>query len=174
MKGVIVQCLRELVREEIGAETWTKVMRACGQNPERMLLAAEDFDDALVLDLVKATCEATGLSLGQAADAFGRRWMCHYAPRVYPMILDKHQGARELLLGMDDVHVKTTERMPNARPPRFDYEWTDERTLIMRYRSERSLIDFMVGLVRGVGERFDEALKVRKLSDDEVEVRFPG
>lgn len=81
--------------------------------------------------------------------------------------------AKEFLLKMDSVHAKTTRNMPNAHPPRFEYEWEGEKTLIMKYKSQRGLIDFMVGLIKGVGKHYNEELKVTKLGGDKVRVIFP-
>jgi hypothetical protein len=46
------------------------------------------------------------------------------------------------------------------------------KTLIMHYKSHRGLIDFMVGLIKGVGKYFKENLQVRKLGDKRVEIVF--
>ena len=43
----------------------------------------------------------------------------------------------------------------------------------MKYKSHRNLIDFLVGLVKGVGKFYKEDLKVSKLSNDKVEIVFP-
>jgi hypothetical protein len=42
----------------------------------------------------------------------------------------------------------------------------------MKYKSKRKLIDFMVGLIKGVGKFYKENLKVKKISDDKVEIIF--
>ena len=62
-------------------------------------------------------------------------------------------------------------RMPIRR--RFDYEWQDEHTLIMHYKSHRGLIDFLIGLIKGVGKYYNEDLRVAKKSETAVEIVFP-
>jgi len=74
---------------------------------------------------------------------------------------------------MDSVHVASTKSIPGANPPRFDYEWNDEKILIMKYKSQRGLIDFMVGLIKGVGKLYKADLKVTKLGSDKVKIVFP-
>ncbi len=73
---------------------------------------------------------------------------------------------------MDEVHRKVTLNIQNANPPRFDYEWKDEKTLIMTYKSKRNLIEFFIGLIKGVGKYFNEELEVRKLGGNRVEIKF--
>jgi len=43
----------------------------------------------------------------------------------------------------------------------------------MKYISKRGLIDFMVGLIKGVGKYYREDLKVTKLGNDRVKIVFP-
>ena len=42
----------------------------------------------------------------------------------------------------------------------------------MHYSSHRGLIDFMVGLVKGVGKFYNENIKVKKLGTEKIEVVF--
>jgi len=74
---------------------------------------------------------------------------------------------------MDSVHAAVTKSVPNSHPPRFEYEWKNEKTLIMKYKSQRGLIDFVVGLAKGVGKLYGENLKVTKIGNDKVEIVFP-
>ena len=77
-----------------------------------------------------------------------------------------------MILGMDKIHVQMTATIRNARPPRFDYQWKDERTLIVTYKSFRGMIDIYRGLVLGVGKLFNEPLRARKLDNTQVEIVF--
>ena len=74
---------------------------------------------------------------------------------------------------MDYVHATVIKNVPNAQPPRFEYEWLDDKTLIMKYKSRRRLIDFMVGSIKGVGKYYKEDLRVTKLGNDKVKIIFP-
>ena len=81
-------------------------------------------------------------------------------------------SAKELILGMDKIHYQVTKILPNAHPPRFDYEEIDEKTLKVHYKSHRKMINFYIGLVKGVGKLFKTPLQVKKLSDEYVEIKF--
>jgi hypothetical protein len=109
----------------------------------------------------------------QGANAFGEYWCCAYAPRVYPRTLQRFTNARDLLIGLDQIHVDVTRSMPNAAPPRFTYVWKSSNVLEVTYTSHRGMIDIYIGLARGVGTMFKEALVVRKLSSTLVENTFP-
>jgi hypothetical protein len=110
--------------------------------------------------------------LEQAAEAFGDYWVNVYAPNIYRTYFRTAKSAREFLLQMDRVHESVTMNIPNARPPRFSYEWPNDKTLIMKYISGRGMIDILAGCAKGVGKYFGEDVRVRKVGNDRIEVVF--
>jgi hypothetical protein len=84
----------------------------------------------------------------------------------------RFKSARELLLGLDHVHVEVTAMMTNARPPRFDYRWASDRVLIVTYKSHRDLLPLYMGLAWGVGKYFKEPLDVSRTGPDLVRIEF--
>ncbi len=173
MKGVIVSCLKQMIEQRFGSHQWQAVVAQSRIADAAHPSPIADFDDATVLALVQSACKVLGVSAEQAADAFGEHWCCTFAPENYPSIVGRFKSSKEMLLGLDRVHRETTASVKDARPPRFDYRWKNEKTLVMTYHSSRGLIDFFVGLARGVGKHFHEPITVRKLSSREVEVVFP-
>jgi hypothetical protein len=172
MKGAIVQCLEELITTRFGKDTWGKALKKAGLKTPAMFLPFQDVDDAVVMQVVTAVCDLLNLSLPQAADAFGEYWVMEYSQRMYPQYYTKYKTTKEFLLGMDALHVSMTKNLKNARPPRFEYEWKDENTLIMHYKSHRALLDFVVGLAKGVGKFYHEQLTVTKVGTDKAQIIF--
>jgi hypothetical protein len=175
MKGTITKCLAELVKKEFGPERWDAIVQDAkvdAATVSLLTLPVSDVDDEVAGRLFESTCRVLGVSLEQAADAFGEYWCCTYAPHVYPETMNKFKDAREAILALDQVHVRVTSMMKNARPPRFDYRWIDDDTLDVTYRSHRKLIQIYIGLARGVGAYFGEALTVRQVAADRVRIEF--
>lgn len=173
MKGVIVNCLAKMVKEKFGEDKWEDALEKAGLDRKSIFFAIQDVDDNAVLEVVASVCEVLNISLVQAADAFGDYWVNVFAPTIYRAYYSGVDSAKDFLLNMDHVHQVSTKNLPGARPPRFEYEWRDDKTLIMKYKSHRGLIDFMVGLTKGVGRYYKEDLKVTKLGHDQVEIVFP-
>ena len=98
--------------------------------------------------------------------------MNEYASNIYYPYYRQAKSAKEFLLNMDDVHKNVTDNIPNAHPPRFIFDWENDKTLIMTYQSHRGLIEFLVGLIKGVGKYFKEDLKVSAIGRDKVQVVF--
>lgn len=173
MKGVIVNCLKDLVINKFGLDKWEAALEKIGLDKKMTFIVTQDVDDAVALKVVGSVCAVLNISLSQAADAFGEYWMCSYAPQIYKSYYRGVKSAKEFLLKMDEIHRQTTESIPNAKPPRFEYSWENEKTLIMKYKSQRGLMDFMLGLIKGVGKYFKENLKVSKLNNESAKIVFP-
>ncbi len=172
MKGVIPDCLAKLVKDKFGNDKWEKSLEIAGLPVKTTFLVTQDVPDADVLKVVDAVCKVLNITLQQAADAFGDYWVNEYAPKIYKAYYTG-KSAKEFILNMDKVHSNVTKNIPNAQPPRFDYSWTDDKTLIMTYKSKRGLIEFLIGLIKGVGKYYKEDLAVTKISNDKVRIVFP-
>ncbi len=172
MKGIIVKCLQELVVEKFGQDKWDVIAAKVGDMP-KTITPVSDIPDEKDMQALRATCEVLGISLQQVADAFGDYWVNVFSQKYYSIYYEKRKNAREFILYMDHVHDTMTQDMEHARPPRFKYEWKDDKTLIFHYTSHRDLIDLAAGLIKGVGKFYKEDLKVKKISDKELEVIFP-
>jgi len=173
MKGSIVQAMKEMIVEKYGAQKWQEALVKAGINQEPLILPTSDIDDQVVMNVIKSACDVLNLSLEQVADAFGDYWVNVYSQKLYRIYYVGCNTSKDFLLKMDAVHVMVTKNIQNAHPPRFEYEWKDQKTLIMKYKSHRNLIDFLVGLIKGVGKFYKEDLKVTKLTNDKVEIVFP-
>ncbi len=173
MKGTIVVCLADMVTSQFGKAKWQAALEDAGLNPNAWFLHHHDIDDASVMRLVGSVCKTLDVTLTQAADAFGDYWMNVYAPRIYKPFLTSAGSAKEFLLGLDQLHVVITQNIPGAHPPRFDYSWRDSNTLVMTYKSSRNMLDFVVGLAKGVGKYYKTNLTVTKRGPDSVEIVFP-
>ena len=143
MKGVIPNCLGKLIKSKYGDDQWELILDTAGFPKYSAFPISKDIPDEEVMKVVESACKVLNITLQQAADAFGDYWVNDYAPKIYYPYFNQSKSAKEFLLNMDNVHKSTTQDIENAHPPRFDYRWKDENTLIMTYKSERSLIEFL-------------------------------
>jgi len=172
MKGSIAIALKEMVEKNFGKDKWTETLIASGFTEEPHITAVSDVEDKLVMNMIRGACSALNISVQQAADAFGDYWVNEYSQTLYKPYYRQCSTALEFLMSMNSVHTTVTRRIENAKPPVFEYEKKDDKTLIMKYRSDRGMIDFMIGLVKGVGKFYNEKLTILKLSDTEVKITF--
>lgn len=173
MKGVIVNCLEEFVSAHFGKIFWQHALEDAGLKPMTLFLVFDNIDEAVVMKLVASVMKQANLSLPQLADMFGEYWVLEYSQKMYSQYYAKHTTAKSFLLDMDNLHINMTKNMTNARPPRFTYSWIDQHTLMMKYMSPRNMIDFAVGLIKGVGKFYHEKLDVRRVGADQIQIIFP-
>jgi len=173
MKGVIIKCLKDMVSEKFGSEKWIKILEMSELDPYMAIKALDDIEDATALKLIDSTCSVLDVTLPQAAELFGDYWVNVFAPKIYSIYYEGLNSAKEFILHMDELHTKVTNHIANARPPRFTYDWKDDNILLVTYQSHRGLIDIFIGLAKGVGTYFNEDIKVKKLSEQQVEIIFP-
>jgi hypothetical protein len=160
------------VVEKFGRKEWVEALGKSRMDSGPKILPISDVDDESVLNIINSLCEILNISLTQLTDMFGEYWVNVYSQRMYSAYYKGAKTAKDFILKMDSVHVAMTKGTPGAQPPRFEYEWKDDKTLIMKYISHRNLIDLMVGLIKGVGRFYKSDLKVTKLGSDEVEIIF--
>lgn len=172
MKGVIADCLSKLVAEKFGKDKWLQVLEQSGVGKETTFLPTADVGDTQTMNLITTTCKVLSITLQQAADAFGNYWVNTYAPKIYSVYLNRYKTAKDFIKGMDSVHDITTKTIQNAHPPRFEFSEPDNKTLIVTYKSARNLIDFYVGLVKGVATYYKTTIQVSKLSEKQVRLVF--
>ncbi len=172
MKGIIVECLGKLVTAQFSQDLWKKTLQDVGLSPYVVFWPTSDIDDATVMKLVAAACENLDLSLAQLADAFGEYWINSHTRYAYPQYHAKHSTARDFLLDLNNIHVEMTRMLKDAQPPKFDFVWQNNKTLIIHYKSHRGLVDFVVGMARGLGKYYKENLDVSKVGTDKVIVVF--
>jgi len=172
MTGAILICSKRTIVSNFGAPQWDEIMVDIGQKNGMMVLANTDIDDAVIVNILKSACKILKLSLEQMADYFGDYWMNNYAVKMYKPHYGTITTAKDFFNKLNDLHIKVTQTIPNAKPPKFTYEWKTENTLILTYISPRGLIDFVVGLAKGVGKYFKQRLLVRKISSTKVEIIF--
>jgi roadblock/LC7 domain-containing protein len=172
-------CLTELVSEKFGKEKLDRILAASGLSDSKTYMRyfnGLDFSDEKFVEMVHNLCKILNITGEQAADAFGQYWVCEYAPRQYPHYYKNIKSAEDFLMKLDSIHLDVTANSPSnieaARPPRFDVKRVDKNTLRIHYKSKRRMIDFYIGLVRGVGVYFNTPIEIQKLSEEEVDIRL--
>jgi hypothetical protein len=172
MKGSIVVCLSKLVCEKFGDDKWASVLKMTDLDEKTIFLATNDVDDVKIFEIISNLCKLLNITVSQAADTFGEYWVNVYAPSIYKSYYRKFYNAKEFIIGMDSIHEMVTSTIPNAHPPKFIIKNIDDNTINVTYKSSRKMIDFYIGLAKGVGIYFQTPIKIKKLSEENVEIKF--
>jgi len=164
MKGIINEGIQKFVETKFGQEAWDKIKEQA-KCKHLFFSAVDDYPDQETVDLANAASKVLDLPLETVLVEFGKFWITNTAANSYPTYFKlAGKTAREFLLNMDAIHRYATNAIPNAKPPRFEYEETPGGRLLMHYHSERRLCPVLRGLIMGVGILFNEKLQLKEVN----------
>ncbi len=171
MLGSIFNCFENLVKEKYSEQHWEAILAKAGPEATTRMFAHRPYDDDIFYQMYQAACEELNVSRDQLAEAFGKAWM-EYTSKHYFAFFVARRNAREFILAMDRTHTKITDKVDDATPPRFYYDIIDDQTINMNYDSPRNLGFLMVGLLKAVGDFFDEKVTVVALDENTAQITF--
>ena len=172
MKGVIFDCLTELVKEKYGEEKWTEILLTAGFTKFTIFLPYSDVPEEYFGRVFSSVQNCLKKSETEVSDLFADYWMSVYAPKNYPSFFKEIKGAKDFLLMMDSVHRKVTENIPYSKPPHFEYHIKDENTVKMYYYSSRHLMVLFESLVKATAKYFNESIEIEKLGENCLLLKF--
>ena len=162
MYGLVNKAIADMVRSKFGEETWQEIRQMAAVENDTFL-SMEGYPDDVTHRLVKAGSQVLGLSPAQIMQAFGEFWVQFTASEGYGELMDMSgDNLPEFLQNLDNLHARVGVSFPQLKPPSFEsYENDNENELILEYRSEREgLAPMVLGLVKGLGDRFDTEVVV--------------
>jgi len=164
MYGLVNRAIRDCVVEQFGEPTWLKIEEASKTDPSHYVTMTS-YPDELTFNIIGTACEVLNVDSTALLRTFGRHWVLNTAKKEYSHLMDfSGSDLRTFLMNLDQMHEQVAITFQNLRQPAFSLEENDTETLL-HYRSERSgLTEFVVGLLDGLAEHFNEPLKVTLVS----------
>lgn len=161
MYGLIHTALRDLVLEYHGVETWDEVVLQSGV-PSNSFLTMRSYSDETTMALVEAASNVLKLSANDCLSVFGRYWVSRFAPKEYGKLLDHTGGSlMEFFQNLDALHDRISTSFTEFKPPSFKVKMKTANSAVIRYVSSRKgLTPFVIGIITGIGERFDTAIHI--------------
>lgn len=163
MYGLLNRAVRDLTIATFGETVWENVCVRAGVEDDGFQ-AMEQYPDALTYGLVGALCEETGLAANEALEAFGEYWIKFTGAQGYEHLLDASGDTLpEFLNNLDDLHTRLSLTFKELAPPTFSVEDETAHSLTLHYYSHREgLGHVMVGLLKGLGDRFKTSVTVER------------
>ncbi len=167
MYGLINTALRDMISTRFGEDQWQQVLQASGV-PEDSFLTMRSYDDAITYDLAGAASEVLGAPLETCLELFGEYWIEETAGKSYGMLMDATgQNMVEFLENLNGLHDRITSTFLDYKPPSFRIEHIADNRYRLHYESTRKgFTPFVVGLLKGLAERFDAALTIEAQHDE--------
>ncbi|MBW4441091.1 MAG: heme NO-binding domain-containing protein [Plectolyngbya sp. WJT66-NPBG17] len=169
MYGLVNKAIEDMVCSQFGEAIW-KQIKTRAEIHEEAFVSMEAYPDDLTHRLVRAASQVLGLSSAEIMQAFGEYWVKYTAEEGYGELLDM-SGDRlpEFLENLDNLHARVGVSFPKLQPPSFECTEVEDHSLELHYRSDREgLAPMIVGLVRGLGERFDTEIDITQMESREA------
>lgn len=166
MYGLINRAIQDMVCEYHGHEVWEKI-KAKADVEESRFLVLHSYPDDLTHRLVKAASDILHMSSGEIMQAFGRYWVEYTGKAGYQELMEMAgETLPDFLNNLDELHSRIGIQFPELKPPEFDADQTDDSTIELHYQSSREgLAPMVVGLLEGLGERFQQPVQVTQTQD---------
>ncbi len=161
MYGLVNKAIEDMIRARFGEETWKSIKQKAKLDLEAFV-SMEGYPDDITHSLVKAASEILGLSASEIMQAFGTYWVEYTAREGYGEMLDMSGDTLpEFLENLDELHARVGVMFPHLMPPSFECTEMEEESLNLHYHSQREgLAPMVVGLVQGLGKRFDTEVEI--------------
>lgn len=170
MYGLINKAIKEFVLTGHSPEVWEQIKTKANVEEEEFISMAS-YDDKMTYDLVGAASETLQVPAKDVLIAFGEYWTLFTAEQGYSEIL-KYAGDNLLgfLQNLDMMHLRVSNIMPNIEAPSFKCENITDNSVELHYFSKRPGLQYLVvGLLVGLGKRFNTPVDVKILHEKEKE-----
>lgn len=168
MYGLVNRAVQDLLTSIKGEAGWERVRQRAGHDDDTFV-AMQTYPDELTFRLVGAASEELGMPPEQVLHAFGEYWILFTAQKGYGHLLDAFgNSTMEFMSHLNEMHGRVETMFSEMNMPEFALESSsqDGRQFIIAYRSQRQgLAPFVLGLLQGLGKRFNEQLQIRQISD---------
>jgi hypothetical protein len=168
MYGLVNEAVKELVIEKFGEESWETIC-AKANFDDGDFLSMSPYPDKLTFDLVASASEVLNVPTEDLLFAFGEYWILYTADQGYGNMLElAGDSFPKFLKNLNMLHQRVNSVMPDLKPPAFTLRNEKENYLELVYNSHRTgLIPMLMGLVSGLGKRFDLVVDCKHLSEEE-------
>jgi len=167
MYGMVNKAVRGFVLKNFNAETWAQIHTTAGVSED--FVSMQSYDDDVTYNLVGAANSLLGIEVPDILNGFGRYWVSDVATVAYADLMTKTGTSfTDFVKNLDHLHDRIRVTFPDYQPPSFRVKEVDDGTLQVDYYSHREgLLDFVVGLLEGLAEHFQETISISHVSDDD-------
>lgn len=161
MYGLIHKAIRDCIKDAFGEEACARVVVEA-ELDESHFVSMESYSDDVAFGLIGTACEQLDISQEELMKAFGRYWVLNTAKLHYgPLMTFGGRDLNSFLRNLDAMHEQVAITFANLKQPSFEVEAQTDQQVLLHYRSVREgLSAFVVGLLEGLSEFFEEAITV--------------
>ncbi|KPP68053.1 guanylate cyclase soluble subunit beta-2-like, partial [Scleropages formosus] len=152
--GFINTCLKSLVIDKFGEETWDKLRMLAGV--QDTFMTYEIYDDTLTVRLVQEACKMLDVSSEVVLKLFGEYFFSFCKMSGYDTMLRTLGGNLvEFIENLDALHSYLALSYQEMNAPSFRVEKTEDGKMLLHYYSDRKgLCHIVPGIIEAVAKDF--------------------
>ena len=163
MYGLVNKAVEGLVISNYGEETWEKIKQKAGVDVE-VFISNDPYPDNMTYDLLIAASEVLDAPAEDLLRLLGHYWISDIAVQHYGSMMDAGGGTLlEFMKNLPNFHRRVKMIFPQLEPPIFRVQKEGASFMELIYESKRNGLDmFVVGLLEGLGKRYEVDLKIQQ------------
>lgn len=162
LKGIVFTEFNDMVEETFSPEILDEIIEECDLNSGGAYTSVGTYEPSELVQMVTKLSEKTNVPADDLVYAFGLHLAVRFAV-LFPMFFKATSSVFYFMKGLDNhIHVEVKKLYPDATLPKFSFDDSDPKCLMMEYQSERGFAILAHGLMDGVIKHYDEKIRITK------------
>ena len=174
MKGIVFTEFLDLVEEKFGLEMADAIISQSKLESKGVYTSIGTYSFSELLQLLQNLQTKTGISIDNLLLIYGEHFFSIIETN-YKDLLSSYNDPIEMLASIENhIHVEVRKIYTDAELPTFIIKEKTKKTLILIYKSSRSMHHFGLGLMNKTFEHFNSKATIilEKIKRDGTEVKF--
>jgi hypothetical protein len=174
MKGIVFTEFLDLVEERFGLEMVDAIISQSKLESKGVYTSIGTYSFSELLQLLQNLKIQTGISIDNLLLIYGEHFFSVIETN-YKDLLSSYNDPIEMLASIENhIHVEVRKIYTDAELPTFIIKEKTKKTLILIYKSSRSMHHFGLGLMNKTFEHFNSkaTIVLEKIKKDGTEVKF--
>lgn len=174
MKGIFFTEFLDLVEEKFGLEMVDAIISQSKLESKGVYTSIGTYSFSELLQLLQNLKTQTGISIDNLLLIYGEHFFSVIETN-YKDLLSSYNDPIEMLASIENhIHIEVRKIYNDAELPTFIIKEKTKTTLILIYKSSRSMHHFGLGLMNKTFEHFNSkaTIVLEKIKKDGTEVKF--
>ena len=174
MKGIVFTEFLDLVEERFGLEMVDAIISQSKLESKGVYTSIGTYSFSELLQLLQNLKIQTGISIDNLLLIYGEHFFSVIETN-YKDLLSSYNDPIEMLASIENhIHIEVRKIYNDAELPTFIIKEKTKKTLILIYKSSRSMHHFGLGLMNKTFEHFNSKATIilEKIKKDGTEVKF--
>ncbi len=172
MHGAFIVGLKEMIINRFDESFWFEILQDADFEPDYHPISNHELDEAKALLLIKGAAKKLNLGDRKFGETFGNYWIKVFAREKYFAFFDAFKSSKDFINQLNEIHQKLTSNLQHPTPPVFEITWETPHSAVILYKSNRGLIHIAVGLLKALGDYYNDEISVYRVENKGIKVFF--